>query len=817
MLVLTVAKGPDRGAKFELRGKNSVIIGRNSSDLKLSDIMISRYHARLKEVDGRWYVRDLGSRNGTKLNGERLLRTHALREGDLIATGLTVLEFHVLPDPADNLAPVHGTDDDAPIVQDNEDESIAMAELPRVANRPAAPLDTDRPAGPPVSKPVADEAPDAPIASTAAPIELSDAVSQHDEPAEPAAALPSPSAVAEDEAVTSDWQATVDSQAALAAEEDAIEQSATRADVGVSDAAPVVLDVPAGEAMAMSPAGSMNEPSQLQIESPASHEAPTTASSPAAEDVDHEAAVLADLPATIRESAPARVEAVSPPAPSAPAPDLPLENSPPPVAAIELADAGSAAEPPATEPLFLASIQPVSASDNASASSVMATIEVSMELPALQDLLHSDGAYYSDNATDMEAALPYEMSDAASPQPTASTAGASIDPRPVSAPVSESTAQASPDEPVVPVAVAPEPVAAEPAATLLVAAAPDASEFSVTSAGADVELPSLSTPAATSSEPVSANDVAAPPAPLETSVAIAPEQTTLDAGPASLDAPAPIDTQIDILTPAPVVPVHSTTSPSQASPGGEQAASEWFAAVESQFQVVEGQGWDVEPSDDDDLIGLSAIADPPDSALDSDARQRLYWDDDDHWTDDDDADISAATALGDLDLPGLDRLPWQSVDLGEAPAQAPVPVAALRSNRINDAGERIAARDFAAAEAMLRGLQEEFPTDPRSLEMLVMLLEFTGRRGDAGALIEARLRNFPRDTHVLQLASLYHERAMTGRSGDTLDASVGALFRSLSATTPAAVGSPLGAGSPASVVTAAGEGRHRAKSRRSAR
>lgn len=101
MLVLTVAKGPDRGKVFELRGLTRVVIGRNSPDLRLNDIMISRYHARLKFEAGKWYVRDLGSRNGTKLNGEKLLKPVVLKTGDHIVTGYTEFAVSFAPDPVE--------------------------------------------------------------------------------------------------------------------------------------------------------------------------------------------------------------------------------------------------------------------------------------------------------------------------------------------------------------------------------------------------------------------------------------------------------------------------------------------------------------------------------------------------------------------------------------------------------------------------------------------------------------------------------------------------------------------------------------------
>ena len=61
-------------------------IGRSSmNDLPVSDKMLSRQHARIvRDNDGGLTVEDLGSRNGTFLNGERLTMVQPLKPGDRI-------------------------------------------------------------------------------------------------------------------------------------------------------------------------------------------------------------------------------------------------------------------------------------------------------------------------------------------------------------------------------------------------------------------------------------------------------------------------------------------------------------------------------------------------------------------------------------------------------------------------------------------------------------------------------------------------------------------------------------------------------------
>jgi len=93
MIYLTVAHGPDRGRFFTLDAEQSYLIGRASENLILEDRKLSRYHARLDCHDGDWFISDLGSTNGTFVNGERVDRRCRLFDGDRVQLGLTLLVF----------------------------------------------------------------------------------------------------------------------------------------------------------------------------------------------------------------------------------------------------------------------------------------------------------------------------------------------------------------------------------------------------------------------------------------------------------------------------------------------------------------------------------------------------------------------------------------------------------------------------------------------------------------------------------------------------------------------------------------------------
>lgn len=93
MLVLTILKGPDKGRRFELPDNEPQQIGRTSETLPLSDQTVSRRHAELTPDDGKWWIRDLDSSNGTWVNATRVIQPQILRTGDQIRAGNTIVLF----------------------------------------------------------------------------------------------------------------------------------------------------------------------------------------------------------------------------------------------------------------------------------------------------------------------------------------------------------------------------------------------------------------------------------------------------------------------------------------------------------------------------------------------------------------------------------------------------------------------------------------------------------------------------------------------------------------------------------------------------
>lgn len=92
---LLVMAGPDRGLRVELRGTD-VTIGRDAScDVPVFHRSVSRRHCLLHLGSGTATVRDLGSTNGTHLNGRRLveLEEASVAPGNLLRVGDVVLKL----------------------------------------------------------------------------------------------------------------------------------------------------------------------------------------------------------------------------------------------------------------------------------------------------------------------------------------------------------------------------------------------------------------------------------------------------------------------------------------------------------------------------------------------------------------------------------------------------------------------------------------------------------------------------------------------------------------------------------------------------
>ena len=97
---LIVVRGREPDRVFELNEEQVTELGRSvKCDVRLPDSQASRKHCRVRFTDGEWTLTDLNSSNGSFVNRERVTET-ALRPGDLVKVGTTVLKFGIdgIPD-----------------------------------------------------------------------------------------------------------------------------------------------------------------------------------------------------------------------------------------------------------------------------------------------------------------------------------------------------------------------------------------------------------------------------------------------------------------------------------------------------------------------------------------------------------------------------------------------------------------------------------------------------------------------------------------------------------------------------------------------
>jgi len=99
-LALKFISGKYQGGEFPLKHEKQIVIGRSTElDMVLAEDMVSRKHAKIITQGGKVVIEDLGSTNGTFVNGEKIKHAR-LKEGDRILIGTSILR---LVQKADNV------------------------------------------------------------------------------------------------------------------------------------------------------------------------------------------------------------------------------------------------------------------------------------------------------------------------------------------------------------------------------------------------------------------------------------------------------------------------------------------------------------------------------------------------------------------------------------------------------------------------------------------------------------------------------------------------------------------------------------------
>jgi pSer/pThr/pTyr-binding forkhead associated (FHA) protein len=89
--------------------KAEVTLGRDpASDLPLADEAVSARHAVMTFHHGQWWIEDLGSRNGTRLNAQPVEGATVLTDGDQIGCGKSRIEVNLRLDSGEPASPRSG-------------------------------------------------------------------------------------------------------------------------------------------------------------------------------------------------------------------------------------------------------------------------------------------------------------------------------------------------------------------------------------------------------------------------------------------------------------------------------------------------------------------------------------------------------------------------------------------------------------------------------------------------------------------------------------------------------------------------------------
>lgn len=136
---LVVRRGPQPNQVYELN-KDVLNLGRDiTNDIVINDREVSRHHLRIVRGTEGFTIEDLGSTNGTFVNGKRLSGAIALKNGDMVGLGETVTLGYELLRPAGAGAPAQ------PQQPQQQPQSAQPQQQPADAAQPANPYQPQQP------------------------------------------------------------------------------------------------------------------------------------------------------------------------------------------------------------------------------------------------------------------------------------------------------------------------------------------------------------------------------------------------------------------------------------------------------------------------------------------------------------------------------------------------------------------------------------------------------------------------------------------------------------------------------------------------
>lgn len=89
MVTLVITSGPMDGHRVDVLGE--LVIGRAHAGLSIDDDQLSRRHLVVRPIDGGLEIHDLGSSNGTKVDGRRIAGPTFVRHGAVLTAGTTTI------------------------------------------------------------------------------------------------------------------------------------------------------------------------------------------------------------------------------------------------------------------------------------------------------------------------------------------------------------------------------------------------------------------------------------------------------------------------------------------------------------------------------------------------------------------------------------------------------------------------------------------------------------------------------------------------------------------------------------------------------